>query len=320
MIYTDFKKSIDNGECRGIYLFEGTDAFFSNRGFLLLKDKFLSEPDLNLKVFSEGVSENALVASLESYPFLSEKRITVVKEFYPDKVFLKGKFKSYLENPYPTSILVIQNLKPCDSLKKFNSVCVVDCSKADAALLSKWIKIEGRRSGVEFDNDAISTIIEYCLSDMTKINTETQKLISYAIGSGRVSKDDVEMLVTKDTEYKIYELTDYIGRRNFSGAQGVVSELIGKGEGYQRLIISLYNYFRKLLHVALSDKTNGELAVLLGTEGFVIQKLRKQASVFKKKSIKNAVDMLSDFDYKIKSGRSDEQTALWLSLFKIMTE
>ena len=319
MNYTDFKKSIDGGVCREIYLFEGEDAFFSNRGLLLLKDKFLSEPDLNLKVFSDTVTASELIASLESYPFMSPKRLTVVKEFYPDKNFIKGDFKAYLENPYPTSILIIQNLKPCDALKKFSSVCTVDCSKADTSLLIKWIRVEGQRNGVEFDMDSCSALAEYCLRDMTRINTETQKLISYGLKTGKITKADVDELVTKDTEYKIFELTDFLGARKFSKALDVIHELLGKGETYQRLIISLYNYFRKLLHVSISDKSNKELATILSTPDFVVAKLKKQASFFKKKSIKNAVDMLSDADYKIKSGLTDDQTAMWLTLFKIMT-
>lgn len=320
MNYTDFKKSFDEGKYNAVYLFEGEDAFFANRGLSLLKEKLVTEYELNYKVFTDGVSENELLTSLDSYPFMSEYRITVVKEFYPDKNILKGKLKTYLDNPYPNSILVIQNTKPCDALKKISTVCVVDCSKADASLLSKWIKSEGLRNGVSFDNEAVNVLIEYCLSDMTRINTETHKLISYAINSGVVTEDDAKMLVSKDTEYKVYELTDYIGKRQFEKALIIINELLSKGETEQRLIASMYNYFRRLLHVAISDKSNFELATLLGVKEFAVQKLKKQSALFKKKSLKNAVDILSDSDYKIKSGLTGEGTAMWLTLFKIITD
>lgn len=320
MNYTDFKKSIDKGEYKSIYLFEGEDVFFANRGLALLKDKLISEPDLNLKVFSDGVLENELASSLDSFPFMSEYRLTVVKEFYPDKNFLKGKIKGYLSNPYPNSVLVIQNIKPCDALKKLDTVCVVDCSKADAGLLSKWIKAEGFKNGVEFTDKAVGMLIEYCLSDMTRINTETHKLISYALKTGVVNEDDVDLLVSKDTEYKIYQLTDFIGKRQFEDAIKIISELISKGETEQRLIVSMYNYFRRLLHVAISDKSNFELSKLIGVQEFAIQKLKRQASMFKKKALKTAVDVLSDADYFVKSGVMGESTAMWLSLFKIITD
>lgn len=316
--YIEFKKEIDSGISHDIYLFEGTDAFFSNRGLLLLKDKFLREPDLNLKVFDETVAEDELIASLESYPFMSDKRITVLKEFYPDKNLLKGRFKSYLDNPYSTSLLVIQNQKPCASLKKFSSVCTVDCNKADELSLSKWIKVEGQKNGVEFESGAIKSLIEYCLSDMTRINTETQKLISYGIKSGIVTAKDVDELVSKETEYKIYQMTACIGNKKIEDALEIINELLGKGEPYQKLLVSVYYYFRQLLHVAISTKTNGELATSLGVEEFVIRRLKSQAQSFKKKSLKSAVDMLAKADYEFKSGVLDDKTAFWLTLFKIM--
>ena len=319
MKYTEFKKSVDDADYKGIYLFEGEDVFFSNRGLSLLKEKLVTEPELNLKTFSDGVTENELISSLESYPFMSEYRITVVKEFYPDKNHLKG-LKGYLDNPYPNSILVIQNVKPCDALKKFSSVCVVDCSKADAQLLTRWIKAEGKKNGVYFEDNAAELLIEYCLSDMTRINTETHKLISYALKTGTVTADDVDALVSKDTEYKVYELTDCIGRRKFEDSLKIIGELLSKGETEQRLIVSIYNYLRRLLHVAISDLGNAELATLLGVKEFAVQKLKKQSSLFKKKALKTAVDLLSNADYQIKSGLTGEGTAFWLSLFKIMTE
>lgn len=320
MKYADFKKSIDLGESRSIYLFEGEDVFFSNKGISLLKDTFVTEPELNFTVFSGDVTEKDLFSALSSYPFLSQKRITVIKEFYPNKDFLSGSIKEYFDNPFSNSLLIIQNLKTSDVLKKFPSVTVVDCSKADAQVIISWIKNQGKENGVIFPDSSARLICEYCLSDMTRISTETEKLISYALKTGSISDQDVEELVSKDTEYKVYELTDAIGKKQFEKAIGIVNDLLSKGETYQRLIVSIYNYFRRLLHVAISDRSNSQTAQDLGVKEFAVQKMKQQAGSFRIKALKNAVDMLSEADYKIKSGIIDDETAMWMSLFKIMTE
>ena len=48
--------------------------------------------------------------------------------------------------------------------------------------------------------------------------------------------------------------------------------------------------------------------------------MKTQASFFKKKSLKSAVDSLVDADYRFKSGLSSADEEMWLTIFKIMTE
>jgi dGTPase len=50
-------------------------------------------------------------------------------------------------------------------------------------------------------------------------------------------------MVARDTEYKIYEMTDYIGKQKFDKALEILLDMLGKGEPPARIITSLYNYF-----------------------------------------------------------------------------
>ena len=100
----------------------------------------------------------------------------------------------------------------------------------------------------------------------------------------------------------------------------VIKEMMAKGEPPQRLIVSIYNYYRRLLHVAISDQDNAVLAKLLEAQDFVIRNLKTQSKMFSKRAIKRAVDVLVDADYKSKSGAMDFNEAFWLSIFKIMVE
>ena len=172
MKYAEFKSGLDSGEVFSVYLFEGEDAFFRERGLSLLKNKFVSEPDLNFTSLSSDCGVEQLISSLNGYPFMSEKRLTVVREFYPKQEFFKNGLKAYLENPSEFGIFVILNEKPCDALKKFNCVCFVDCSKADVSLLVRWVKSQCSSSEVSIDGETAKTICEYCLSDMTRIENE----------------------------------------------------------------------------------------------------------------------------------------------------
>lgn len=321
MNYTEFKNGLEKGEVYPIYLFEGEDAFFRERGLSLLKSKFISQPELNYSVFQgDNFALNDLMSSLTAYPFMSEKRMTVIRDFLPKANGIAKELKGYLEQPIKESILVIVNEKPSEALKKFQQVNVVDCKKADASIISRYVKGKCATAGVSIDLESAKTLSEFCLNDMTRVENETEKLISYCFDKKQITIEDIELMVVKDTEFKIFEMTDYIGKKQFDQAILVINDMLSKGENMQRLLVSVYNYFRRLLHVAISDKSDAELAKLLNVKEFAVKKTRTQAKAFKKKSLKQAVDMLTETDYLIKSGRVMPDERIWQNLFSIMAE
>ncbi len=317
--FIEFKNGLANGQEFPVYLFEGEDAYFRERGLSLIVKEFVSEPSLNLTNLASDCDINELVVSLNGYPFMSRKRLTVVREFYPKADQLKKGLKDYLENPSSECVFAILNEKPLEALKKFDCVCVVDCKKADASLLIKWIKAEASKYDVGIDGETARTIADYCQSDMTRIQTETQKLIDFVGNGGTVSMADVDVMVVRDADYKIYEITDYIAKKKFDLALGIIKDMSLKGESGQKVLSSVYNYFRKLLHAGISGKNAKELAKALGVNEYPAKKLIEQSKLFKKKSLKTAVDLLTNADFNVKSGKIDVTEQMWLAVFAIMT-
>lgn len=316
--YSDYKKQLDNNEYSSIYLFEGEDAFFREHALNDLVNKVVSEKDLNFVLFDgDNFDIDALLSSVSLLPFMSEKRVTAIREFYPDKKQTE-RLKDIFDNPYPDSIFVIVNTEPCDVLNKFDSVSKVDCGKAEPNVIAKWIKVTCSKYGAEITPSAVNMIIEYCLSDMARIECEVRKLCDYVGIDGTIDEEIADSMVIKDTEFKIYELTDCIGKRKNEQALYIINELLGKGETYQRLLISIYNYFRRLLFIAISDKSDSETASLLNIKEYALKKAKEQTKYFKVMALKKAVDILSDSDYAFKSGKANIEDSFWISLFNIM--
>ncbi len=320
MRYAEFKNDLEKGEEFSLYLFEGEERFFFEGGISLLTSRFVAEPALNLVNLGEGATPQEIARSLSLYPFMSQKRITVVKEFYPKASDLKGELGDLLQNSDASAVLAIFNTKPCDALKKFPSVCVVDCAKQDAGTLARWIKAECLESGVNIELENARLLAEYCAFDMSRIRNELDKLCAHSGYCGDITSADIERMVVKDVEHKIYEMTDYIGKKQFTKAFSVITDMLAKGETSQRVTTSVYNYFRRLLHCAISVKTDAELAVQLGVKEFAAKKTRAQAKLFKPKMLKSAVDMLTEVDFRTKSGLATADEQMWLSIFKIMTD
>lgn len=321
MKFAEFKNNLAEGKISCIYLFEGEDAYYYESGFRLLKDKLLGEPSLNLAEFDgEALDENQLFASLRAYPFLSERRFTAVKEFYPKTETVK-KLVEFFSVPQSGTVLVIRNVKPCEALKKISGCCAVDCSRADVATTGRLIKNECAERGVTIDMQTASSLARFCLCDTMRALSEADKLCAYTRDVGVITEADVDELVGKDIEYKIYNLTDYVAKKKFDDAVYLINDMTRRGDSPQRILSAVYGYFRKLLHIAISDMPEKDLRACLGiSSDYAFGKMKTAASAFKKRSLKSAVDTLTEADFKIKSGVATPDAAMWLSVFKIMTD
>lgn len=324
MNYLDFKKNLENGNVFTAYLLVGEEGFFRVKALQMLKSLLITEPSINLVYFNgESLKDKSVeadfFASLSSLPFLSQYRITVVNEFYPKAETLK-RLTEVLSNGLEKSILIIVNEKDKESegLKKIKEISVVECKRAEKFNVTRWIKSTCESAGVSIEMETAALLAEYCLLDMVRVSTETEKLISYAINKKVIDKEDLDLLVYRDSEYKIYQMTDYIAKKKIGLALGVVYELLNKGEPQQRLLGSIYNYFRKLLHVAISSLPEAELKKELNISDKAFGITKQQANGFRKVSLKKAVDVLEDADFRFKSGKTDINEEFYNSLFRIL--
>ena len=319
MKFSEFKNYIQSGEEVKICLFEGEDAYFGESGLRLLREKFVS--DITFDYCDVGALQSdfsALKDSLALFPLLSEKRVTCVREFYPKADAIKGELKDYLTAPASNSILVIINSKEHEQLKKLPEITVVDCKKADKFTLARWIKGYLGENGVSIELELASIFADYCQLDMTRIKIECDKICAYAGNGGKISKSDIDLMINAESEYKIYEMTDCIAKKQINSAIKIIGEMMAKGDTQLRVISAIYQYFRRLLHIALSDKDDKDLAPLLGIKEVVVKINRQQAKKFKPKNLKTAVDELAQAEYKIKSGLISADEQMWLTIFSIM--
>lgn len=74
MKFTALKNSISGG-AEPIYLFEGEEGYFRDKGVEMLKNAFVREPSLNFTSFDGNFRGNYkdLISAASSYPFMSEK-------------------------------------------------------------------------------------------------------------------------------------------------------------------------------------------------------------------------------------------------------
>ncbi|MBQ7323491.1 MAG: DNA polymerase III subunit delta [Clostridia bacterium] len=295
MKYVDFKKFTDENGAQPIYLFEGEEVYFKEKGEALLKERYLQDKTLDYSAFDgstlKGEKLKQLVDAVNCFPFISEKRFVRVTEFYPTEKDFETYLKPLFDNPPATSILCIQNSAKgkagTSSLSKKPHVTYVDCGRSDEETIKKWIFITCKRAGVYADGITCGKIASYCIYDMARISKETEKLLAYAEAEGieKLTDEVVDGLVYPDSEYKIYELANALARKNYSAYMRVVKDLTTRGFNETTLLSSLASYFKNLYEVSLCRGGDREVAATLGIKEYAAKKNREQAQKFGKERL-----------------------------------
>lgn len=321
MNFTELKDSLST--VKKIYLLEGEDAFFRTRAEDLIKKKFLLEPDFNLTNIDGATlksSPDILLDAVSMCPFMSDYRIICISEWYPtaSDFKIKGLLDFFNTDLYGT-IVIINNEKKSETLKKQKSVELVDCKKGDSALISRYLQAECKKANLIISKTCCDLICEFCLFDMNRISTEIAKLISFAGGGAEITAEMINNMVAKDTDYKIYEVVNFIAEKKYDKAYELLKEMIDDGNS-QVLLVSLYYHFRRLLHVSMSNLSNQELASQLGVKEYAVKKAKEQARALTPKRLMKITQKLTEYDSGFKSGVFSLENASFNAVFMILTE
>ena len=126
--------------------------------------------------------------------------------------------------------------------------------------------------------------------------------------NGTITKKDVEALAIKTLDSNIFDLTDNLGKKNIQKSLEILNELLYLKEPIQKILITLYNHFKKLYIVKLSEKYNRDLAEAMNlkpNQAFLLSKYRTQAKYFTEKEIRNILDDMIKLDTNYKKGLID---------------
>ena len=148
---------------------------------------------------------------------------------------------------------------------------------------------------------------------MQELINETRKLIEYAGANGTIEKQDIDKLCTKKLESVIFDLTDNLGKKNIAKSLEVLKNLLYEKEPLQKILITLYNHFKKLYLTSVAVAVNKDVVTSLDlkpNQVFLVNKYKMQCRYFKQNELIGILKDLCDLDYKYKNGLIDLQIGL----------
>ena len=161
---------------------------------------------------------------------------------------------------------------------------------------------------VKIDNGTAKYFIENCGTSMQDLINEVRKLIEYVGANGTITTKEVDLLCIKQIDSVIFDLTDNLGKKDIQKAMEVLKNLIYEKEPIQKILITLYNHFKKLYIVKIAEEYRKDLATsmkLKPNQLFLTTKYRNQARYFSKEEIENIMEAFIDLDANCKVGLID---------------
>ena len=267
-----------------------------------------------------------IVSDIETPSFGFDKKLIIAKNtgFFKkeskkkakeNKDNIKGKLLDYLNENFDfvkdsiVLVFVEEEAEKNDLLQfidKNGAVCNFEYQKANQ--IQARIKAITNAYKVNIDVPTLSYFLECCGTNMQELVNEIRKLIEY-VGEGEtITKEDIDKLSIKKIESVIFDLTDSLGKKNTKTAIDVLRNLILAKEPVQKILITLYNHFKKLYLVKLALKNNKDIISALDlkpNQTFLVNKYKMQAGYFKTSEIRKILKELSTLDYKYKIGLID---------------
>lgn len=81
-----------------------------------------------------------------------------------------------------------------------------------------------------------------------------ESLLNMLVKDGTITKEAMDALTIKKIEAVIFDLTDNLGNKDITKAMEVFHNLLYNKEPIQKILITLYNHFKKLYIVKLARK------------------------------------------------------------------
>ena len=161
---------------------------------------------------------------------------------------------------------------------------------------------------VKIDNMTAKYFVECVGTNMQDLINEIRKLIEYVGPDGTITKKEIDLLTIKQMDSVIFDLTDNLGKKDIKKAIEVLKNLIYEREPIQKILITLYNHFKKLYIVKIAEENRKDLATsmkLKPNQMFLINKYKTQARYFTKDEIEKIMNEFVNLDANYKVGLID---------------
>ena len=327
MNYDALVKDIDT-KLKPLYLIYGEEQYLVQTALNRIKKNFGERVlGINYVVLDES-SINEIIPNIQMPAFGYERKLIIVKN---SGLFKKdGRKKSaspeqeeianYINNNMDIildSIVLVFIEEKVDKNIVYEQIekngIIANIEELKQLQLVKKLRQISSMYKVNIDDKTANYLIEVSGTNMQNLINEIRKLIEYVGENGTIIISDVDALATKQIDSVIFELTDNLAVRKIDKSMDVLNNLIYQKEPLQKILITLYNHFKKLYLCSIAINLNKDIVNALNlkpNQTFLVSKYKKQLSYFNQDILKDILEAFVELDYNSKIGKIDIDVGL----------
>jgi DNA polymerase-3 subunit delta len=326
----EFLERLGKGKPVPAVLLLGDEPYLRDECRKQLIEKFVPDAARTWAVsrFSADNGETQAAADqAQTLPMLSPQQVVFLEDAETiEKLGEKARdeavkaLETYLENPAPFTILVIeasgldQRMRLAKVLLEKALVVEVglgenlDDRVAAAAALAKSL---AKEQGIEFEKGAAEDLAEFVSGDLMRLKTEIDKLATYAGERKTVKRQDLTTLVISHKSATIWEVVDFLAARQPKKALEFFERLLRDGEEPVQMLGAMAWMYRKLLEATEVRAANGwQAARTLGMRPEQAELAMQSARRISKERLLAGMGALREADHRLKSGSKDPHSVM----------
>jgi len=236
---------------------------------------------------------------------------------------------SYIENPNPTSILVLcYKYKSLDKRTKFSKTlisnsCYLESKKISENKLTPWIETYLNTSGFKIQSRALALLAEYVGNDLSRMAGQLDKLIIIKKDEPIINVDDIETHVGISKEYNAFELQKALAYKDYKKATKIFNFIKNnpKSNPMPLVIGMLFSFFSKVYALQHTKRNFNEAAKELSIPPFLHDENHRAMQVYSGK-LDKVIKLIYEYDLRLKGindpGTEDSELAKEL-IFRILS-
>lgn len=276
-----------------------------------------TEKEFNQSVlYGSDVDVLTVISEAKRFPMMGEHQVVIVKEAQNIKNLIPKKqddtdpFSVYVENPQPSTLLVIcYKYKKIDKRKGLAKAIakkgiLFESEKLKDWKVADWINNYVKRKGYSINEKNAALLAEYLGNDLGKIVNETGKVFISLPKGAEFTSDIIERNIGISKDYNIFELQKAFGEKNVLKTTKIVNYFAQnqKDHPLPLLMASLYSYFSKLIkYYFLKNSVSADrIPAELGVHPYFMRDYETTARNYPEHKIRQIISWLREMDVKSK--------------------
>ncbi len=294
--------------------FTGANSYSLQAAVKIRVDEFLEEQGSDMgveRLDGDEVTIGRLSEALTSLPFLSSKKLVVIRNGSANKHFMERAGALLTEVPETTEVLIVESkLDKRSSYYKYlkKATNYQEFSEVDSGGLVRWLTARAKEQGGSLSQNDAAYLVGHVGNNQQLLASELEKLMLYAPA---ITRQTIDLLTESIPQSTIFELLEAAFAGNTGRAMALYSEQRALKVEPQQIVAML----TWQLHILALVKTGGErspesIASEAKISPYVVKKTQSVARKLTLSKLKGFINNLVEIDRRSKREAYDINAAL----------